>query len=149
MKKIQIKWLKAYNVIIGVILGALGFTVSSCGTDYGTPLAEYGTPSADFIVQGKVTDNQTNQPIKDIQVKMGWNKVFTNANGKYEISIGDFPKNQIFPISFQDIDGDLNGSYMDLDTIVEFKDSKFTGGDKNWYKGKTTKEFDIQLNPKE
>jgi putative lipoprotein (rSAM/lipoprotein system) len=144
MKRIQVKWLKIYNVLICAILGALGFTMSSCFT-----ANEYGVPSATFIVHGKVTNSQNNQPIKDIQVDMGWNKVFTNADGKYEISIGDFPDNQIFPVRFQDVDGDLNGSYMDLDTIVEFKNPKFTGSDKHWYSGETTKEFNIQLNPKE
>ena len=149
MKRIQIKWLKTYNVIIGAILGTLGFTVSSCGTDYGTPLTEYGTPHADFIIQGKVMDRQTNQPIKDILVGQDWKNVSTDADGKYEIVAKLFPESQVIPIQFRDIDGDLNGSYMDLDTIVEFKDPQFTGGDKNWYKGKTIKEFNIQLNPKE
>ena len=142
MERIQIKCLKTYNAIIYAILSALGFSMSSCGS-------EYGTPEATFVVQGKVTDSRTNQPIKDIQVEMVRNKVFTNADGKYEISINYFPDDQTFPIRFQDVDGDLNGSYMDLDTIVEFKDPKFTGGDKKWYEGKTTKEFNIQLNPKE
>ena len=141
MKRIQIKWLKTYNAIICTVFGAFGFAMSSCGM--------YGTPEADFIVQGKVTNSQTNQPIKDIQVEMRGQKVLTNADGKYKVVMrGEFPESQTFPISFQDIDGDLNGLYMDLDTIVEFKDPKFTGG-KGWYEGKTTKEFDIQLNPKE
>ena len=143
MKKIQIKWLKTYNVIICAVLGALGLTVLSCGVTY-------GTPSADFIIQGKVTDSQNNQPVKDIQVTVSWLEVSTDAEGKYKVVINDdFPESKIFPIHFKDIDGDLNGAYVDLDTIVEFKAPKFTDGDKHWYKGKTTKEFNVQLNPKE
>ena len=144
MKRIQIKWFKTYNAMVYAILGALGFTTSSC------TYADYGTPSADYIVLGKVTDSQNNQPIKDILVKASWKAVSTNAEGKYEIVINDERTgSQIIPIQFRDIDGDLNGSYMDLDTIVEFKNPKFTGGDKKWYEGKTTKEFNIQLSPKE
>lgn len=144
MRRIQIKWLKTYNAIIIAVLGMLGFT--SCEE----PRDEYGTPSATFIVQGKVTDKSNNQPIENIQVEVGWrNSVYTNSDGKYEFSIGEFPESQTFPISFRDVDDDLNGSYMDLDTIVEFKDPKFTGGKGNWYEGVATKEFNIQLNPKE
>ena len=143
MKRIQIKWFKTYNVVIYAILSTLGFTMSSCG-------AMYGTPEADFIIQGKVTDIRTNQPIKHIQVEVNdWKKSSTDANGKYKITINDFPESKTFPVCFRDVDGDLNGSYMDLDTIVEFKDPKFKGGKGAWYEGKTTKEFNIQLNPKE
>ena len=142
MRRIQIKWLKTYNAIIIAVLGILGFTSCRETRD------EYGTPSATFTVHGKVTDNFNSQPIKDIQVEMGWSKVYTNADGKYEFSICDFPESKIFPISFRDVDDDLNGSYVDLDTIVEFKDPKFKGG-KGWYEGTATKEFNIQLNPKE
>ena len=53
-----------------------------------------------------------------------------------------------FNIEFIDIDGAENGEYQSLDTIVEFKDPHFTGGDGDWYAGETSKEFNIQLNPK-
>ena len=144
MKRIQIKWFKTYNILICAILSALGFSMSACRAP-----DEYGTPSADYIVQGKVTDSETDHPIKNIQVDMKWEKILTDTEGKYKIVINyESTGSQTFPIRFQDVDGDLNGSYMDLDTIVEFKDPKFTGG-KGWYEGKTTKEFNIQLNPKE
>ena len=136
MKKIQLKWLKAYNAVIFAVLSVLGFTMSSCSKcKYGSPIAEYGTPSATFVVQGKVTDSQTNQPIEGIQIEMSWSKTFTDADGQYQIATQHFPDDQTFPVRFRDIDGELNGSYLDLDTTAAFQDPKFTGGDGRWHKG--------------
>ncbi len=147
MKRIEIKWLKMFNSLIYMALSMLGFSMSSCG-GIGSM---YGTPEADFIIRGKVTDKRTNQPIENVEVEVSgdWNKTSTDANGKYKITVNDFPESQTFPVRFRDVDGNLNGLYMDLDTIVEFKDPEFTGGKGNWYEGKTTKEFNIQLDPKE
>jgi hypothetical protein len=88
---------------------------------------EYGTPSAKFIVKGKVESSVTNQPIQNIRV---------------------YPEAQTFPIRFHDIDGNLQGEFNNLDTVVEFKNPQFTNGDGHWYKGETSKEFNIQLKPK-
>ena len=60
MKRIQVKWLKMYNVIIFAILGILGFTVLSCSKkeDTSGPHPMYGVSSAEYIIQGTITDNQ-------------------------------------------------------------------------------------------
>ncbi len=143
MKRIQIKFLKSYNAIICVILAILGFA-SSCDSP-----KEYGTPSADFIINGKVTDSETNQPIENIRVIANYDSVYTNGNGSYRIvKRGYFTQDETFAITFQDVDGELNGSYQDLDTIVEFKNPVFTGGDDKWDEGETSKQFNVKLTPK-
>jgi putative lipoprotein (rSAM/lipoprotein system) len=135
------KFIKTENAVITGLLAFLGF---SC--DFGGNVAEYGVPCADFIVLGKVSDKKTEQPIENIQVSTyEWNKTFTDENGNYEVKTNDFPKDQTFLVKFRDI----TEKYNDLDTLIEFKDPKFTGGDKKWYNGKTSKTVDIQLTPKD
>ena len=74
---------------------------------------------------------------------------FTDNNGTYEITDnGAFPTDQTYTIQFQDFDNETNGSFENMDTIVEFKNPEFSHGDGHWYEGETTKEFDIQLTPK-
>ena len=134
--------LKKYGTILGVLLAFLGFTLSSCKKMYGSPSVEYGTPSATFIVNGKVESSGTNQPIQNIRVIMQGDTTMTDAAGSYQIiDAHENPSRQKFPIQFQDIDGNLQGEYNNLDTVVEFKNPQFTNGE-------TSKEFDIKLKPK-
>ena len=73
----------------------------------------------------------------------------TDNDGKYQVSDRDgFPADQLFTIKFHDTDGPLNGEYENLDTVVQFKDPKFTNGDGHWYQGETTKDFNVTLNKK-
>ncbi len=138
----KIKILKTYNVIIAGLLSILGFASSCDSKD------EYGTPSAKFIVNGKVKSD-TDQPIENIRVIMQSDTSYTNNDGSYQVEDKwGFPTDQTYNIKFQDIDGETNGEFSDLDTIVEFKDPKFSGGDGDWYSGETSKEFDVKLTPK-
>lgn len=142
MKIIRIKFLKSFNALITGILAILGFA-ATC-----EPRVEYGSPSAEFIVNGKVTAAGTEVPIKNIRVTMQGDTAYTNDDGRYEVSDRwGFPTNQTYDIRFQDIDNEANGEYQDLDTIVEFIDPVFTGGDGNWYEGETSREFDVKLTP--
>ena len=135
-------FLKSYSTILGILLTFLGFAQSSCAKLYGSPSVEYGTPSATFIVNGKVESSVTNNPIQNIRVIMQGDTTMTDAAGSYQIiDAHENPSRQKFPIRFQDIDGNLQGEYSNLDTVVEFKDPQFTNGE-------TSKEFDIQLKPK-
>lgn len=143
MKKVKMKVLKSYSAIITGILAMLGFA-SSCDSK-----AEYGTPSADFIVNGKVTSEETDLAVKNIRVIMEKDTVYSDNDGNYQVEAkGRFPQDQDFLVQFQDYDKELNGEFQDLDTTIEFKDPKFTDGDGDWYKGKTTKEFNLKLIPK-
>jgi putative lipoprotein (rSAM/lipoprotein system) len=143
MKKLEIKFLKSYNAIIGVILALIGFA-SSCIIK-----SEYGTPSAKFIVKGKVESSGDNKVIPNIRVVMLGDSIITDINGDYQVTNKHgFPEDQTYNIKFKDIDNALNGEFENLDTIVEFKDPIFKNGDGDWYKGETEKEFNIKLDPK-
>ncbi|HEX2396036.1 MAG TPA: radical SAM-associated putative lipoprotein [Bacteroidales bacterium] len=136
--------LSTYNVLIAGIMAVLGFA-SSCESR-----VEYGTPSARFIVNGKVTSSVTDQPIENIRVTMQGDTSYTNTDGVYQVSDNwGFPDDQTYNLHFQDIDGETNNEFTGLDTIVEFKDPEFSGGDGDWYSGETSKDFDVKLTPKE
>lgn len=152
MKVLQNKFFKIHNVIIAGFLALLGFG-PSC--EKIIPRVEYGTPSAKFLVNGKIESGVSNKPIQNIRIIMQvrdtamWDTAFSDNEGKYQvIDKFGFPTDKKYNIQFHDIDGSSNGNYENLDTIVEFKDPKFTNGDRHWYKGETTEEFDIKLNPK-
>ena len=146
MKKARTKLLKSYSALIVAIMALLGFA-PSC--DSIGPQAMYGVPSATFIVNGKVTSSETNQEIENIKIKMNRDSTKTDSEGYYQIKTGSFPsEQQTFDIEFLDIDSTENGEFQNLDTIVEFKDPHFTGGDGNWNQGETSKEFNIKLHSK-
>lgn len=143
MKKARNRILRSYNWLIATLMAMLGFA-SSC-----EPVAEYGVPTADFIVNGNVTSEETGQPIRNIRVSMQGDTSITNADGTYQvIDRWGFPTEQTYEIQFSDVDGETNGEFIDLDTIVQFKNPEFSGGDGDWYSGKTSKEFNVKLKPK-
>jgi putative lipoprotein (rSAM/lipoprotein system) len=138
------KYLHFVNALISFCLTLLGF---SC--DLVNPRVEYGTPNAKFIVNGTVTSVETEEKVRNIQVIMKNDTSFTDNEGKYEVvDEGAFPTNQTYTIQFRDIDNELNGSFIDRDTLVEFKNPEFSHGNGHWYEGETTKEFNIKLTPK-
>ncbi|SHG05368.1 putative lipoprotein, rSAM/lipoprotein system [Mariniphaga anaerophila] len=142
---------KRFNGLISFFLSVLGFgaacSLSSC--EYGTPAVEYGTPYATFKVNGNVKSEVTFNSIPNIRVVMGFDTTFTDESGNYQISNTDFPDDQTFLIEFKDIDGETNGDYQPLDTIVEFIDPEFLGGTGNWDSGETEKEVNVKLKDKE
>ena len=137
MKKIIIS---KYNLFIAFILSILGFG-TSCEKDQ--PL-EYGVPLAKFKVKGTVT-NQANTPVEGIRVAMFPDSTLTDVSGNYEVMVYDSPHDQNFNINFKDIDGATNGSYIQKDTIVEFKKTQLQGGDGAWDEGQVEKTVDIKL----
>ncbi len=139
---IRKNFLRSTNALIAWLLAILGF-----GCSINMPV-EYGMPHADFIVKGNVTSTETKQPIENIRVGMQGDTVYTDKDGNYQVVSGSYPDNQSFAISFQDIDEATNGSYQDVDTLVDFTNTEFTGGDGHWYDGETTKELNIKLSPK-
>lgn len=149
MKKLETRVLTIYGAIIAWVMAVLGF---SC--DRVLPgRTEYGTPSAKFILKGKTYSKTTNTAIKGIKVvgksgNWGADSAITDATGNYQLEIIAFPTSQTFNVQFKDVDGAANGEFSDLDTTVEFKDPKFINGDKHWYSGETSKDFDVKLDPK-
>jgi len=137
------KILTAYNAIIAGLLSILGFA-PSCDSR-----VEYGTPAAKFIVNGNVKSSETEQPVGNIRVSLLNDTSYTGSDGTYHVVDNwGFPAEQVYHIKFQDIDGAANGEFSDIDTVVEFKNPEFTGGDGDWYAGETSKEFDVKLTPK-
>ena len=141
--------LNSNNLII-FLLGLLGF--STACHNLGT---EYGVPHADFVVKGSVISSMDNKGIENIQLIMqdtvnpyNNDTTYTDEKGNYELSMSDFPTDLTVKVSLNDIDGTANGEYLPLDTLVVFKDPKFTGGNSDWYNGKTEKIVNIALKPK-
>ncbi len=143
MKKVKNKFLMKYNRIIIIILSLLGFS-TVCVQTY-----EYGTPSADFIVKGAIQSEENNQLIPNIMVVSKYDTIYSDYEGKYYIkNDGYFPSDQTFLLEFEDIDGQENGEFHSLDTLIEFIDPDFSGGDGDWYEGETEKVLNIKLKPK-
>jgi putative lipoprotein (rSAM/lipoprotein system) len=151
MKNMKTSIFKRFNGFISFLLTILGFgaacSLSSC--EYGTPAVEYGTPYATFKVNGSVKSEVTSNNIPNIRVVMGYDTTFTDESGNYQISNKNFPDDQTFLVEFKDIDGETNGEYQPLDTIVEFIDPEFSGGTDNWDSGETEKEVNVKLKDKE
>ena len=128
------------NKLILAFLALLGF---SCNLD--DPKDEYGAPCADFKVNGTVVDELTLNKLSNIQVIMDWDTVYSDENGNYEVKTRSYPSSQSFLVTFKDVDGELNGSYLHLDTVVEFADPEFEHGDGRWYNGEVSKEVNVKL----
>ncbi len=149
MKKIA---LKTYGKILAIILSFFG--LSSC--EIIEPRVEYGTPSADYIVNGKVSDKITNQPIKGIGVivpnrvypKHG-DTVYTNELGEYTLDLKNaFPySNEQMKVIAKDLDGNKNGIYEKDSIELSFtQKDQITKGSGSWYSGvykKTNQNFKL------
>ena len=143
IQKAKNQFLRIQNALIAGILFLAG-AVISCNKY----VDEYGMPYAEYIVKGKVKSQETSRVIENIKVSMDGDTVKTDSEGSYKL-VGEYAENNFFDIKFEDIDGAANGEYQNLDTVVQFENPEFTGGDGNWYEGETTTEFDVELNPKE
>ncbi len=151
MKKIKAFLLKKSNSLISYLLTILGFgaVCTFNGCMYGDPIVEYGTPVATFKVNGNVKSETTSNVIPNIRVVMGYDTTITDESGNYQISNEEFPANQTFLLKFKDIDGESNGEFQPLDTIVEFIDPEFSGGTGSWDNGEVEKEVNVKLKDKE
>jgi len=151
MKRIKTTLFKKSNAFINFLLTLLGFgaVCTFNGCMYGDPVVEYGTPFATFKVNGNVKAETTTDAIPNIRVVMGDDTTFTDASGNYQLSNTAFPGNQTFQVKFKDIDGETNGEYQPLDTMVQFVNPEFTGGDDDWDSGETEKEVNVTLKNKE
>lgn len=151
MKIIKRRFLSGYNVIITALMALLGFA-TSCEPLGGT---EYGVPHARFIVKGKIVSAQGNTPVPDVTIRMQQDtntrycdSANSDSNGNYLVDMQGFPTSQTYLIKFTDTDGSANGEFETLDTVVEFKNPVYTGGDGNWDQGETQKMMNVTLKPK-
>ena len=137
-----------FTTVNKLFLALITFLGFSCDPD-GPWSVEYGAPHADFIVNGSIVDESTLNTLSNIQVAMEGDTVYGDENGNYEVKVTNFSSNNSFLVVFKDIDGDTNGSYSQLDSLVEFEDPDFINGDGSWYHGETSKEINIKLKSKE
>lgn len=158
MKTRIIKW---YNMLLGALLGALGF--SSCNVILDPFMAcEYGQPMADYKLVGKVTDEAGN-PLKGIRVVFhpnaksaeednAWNSdtLYSDASGKFEKERlkYDWPDDlkQAY-VKFDDVDGDANGGSFKSAVLPReaLKVDQTKKGDGKWYNGAMTVTADARL----
>lgn len=145
--------LSTVNKLLLILLAVLGF---SCDSDEITRV-EYGMPNADFKVNGNIVDEITLANLSNIQIVLkdalsssyDIDTAYSDADGNYEVSINSYPTNTAFLVEFRDPDGEENGKYLPVDTILDLSDVEFVNGDSPWYSGEKTKELDIKLSPDE
>lgn len=100
---------------------------------YGSPVAEYGVPVMQYQVKGKVADVVTGAPVKGIEVTsedavVG---VYTSEKGEFVCEGFTFPDGSV-KLTFEDVDGEENGTYLPQD--IEVKVSKIEDGE-GWMAG--------------
>jgi putative lipoprotein (rSAM/lipoprotein system) len=160
MVPIKLKFLNSYNSFIFFILSFIGFTTSCKKEDL---VLMYGVPSASFRISGEVKSAVDGKVIPEIIVEVRESAKtqggkdttgmligtgFTYSTGEYGTQVGGFPAESTFHVKFLDTNGPLYGEYETLDTIIVFKDPKFTGGDGSWFKGVAEQELNVKLKPK-
>ena len=127
------------------IMGLLGF--ASCGKidNILKPRYMYGQPYANFKALGTVRDEDGN-PVKGIQVtvRQHWsydepadNRLFTNAEGTYQLIREVFDGPESVTVTFEDVDGEENGGeFASAEVSPEVVQTK--KGDNHWYSGEYT-----------
>lgn len=139
--------LKTYGKIIAGILTVLGLN-TSCDKNREV---EYGTPSADFVVKGKVIDENTRQPIHGMAIikKPDGNScqsdtARTDASGIYELNFNGFSLSDV-TVYASDIDGEENGSYLSDTVRIKANELKQIAKKGSWYAGKFEGEANFEL----
>ena len=124
----------------------LGSTLGLGCNDY---VMEYGTPHASFDLDGTVVDDQTGEPIPDIEVAFDGNTTTTGAEGAWSLSVeSGFACGPDCTVSARDVDGDDNGSYTE--TTTEFTATQTAQGDGDWDDGAwEAHDVEIALKPQQ
>jgi len=102
--------------LIRRLIGGLSFTTAlfvfqAC---YGTP-QDFGL---DVYIEGLVKSKKTGEPIKGIKVSVADNQQYqyTNEDGSFSLYTETA---ETCKIKFEDIDSNLNGTFIDKDTILK------------------------------
>lgn len=140
MTRIKRSFLLRWNAVIAWFLSLWGVACSPI-------TCEYGTPEGKFIVDGTVQSEEAHAPIENIRVIMGRDTVFSDASGHFEVTDVNFPTSQSYLVNFADVDGTVHGEFLARDTLIDFTDPEFEGGDGDWYQGETKKQITVNLKP--
>ena len=144
----RIQYLKLKQWFIALAAAALGMNTSCIMP------AEYGTPEAKYHVKGTVTAPDGN-PVPGIEVSRSWGVQApsrlpfdsTDALGNFKTTLRSFPREPI-QLTFSDIDGVENGSYLDTTVNVPTRDIPLSNGDRHWYEGEGNVNVNVTLTPK-
>lgn len=185
----KIQFLKVKNWLLLSLMGVFGITAChstkevaqqpvNVNNDDG-PVAQprprgemavmYGVPTMNFVVKGKVVDEQ-GQAVKGIQVTLVNQSVdvtpeylqednpyvrdyfkrvadTTDVQGRFTSSVTDVPV-EAQRILVRDIDGKSNGQYEDQMLDVDFSDAQQSKAGKGWDRGEKVKEVEIVVKKK-
>lgn len=94
----------------------------------------YGVPYSKYELSGRVVDADTDQPLKDIKVRVtpcegNYKKypydssVSTDSDGSFELSFVEEDSPYGYIVECQDIDGDSNGSYKSVTKEIPYEQS--------------------------
>lgn len=182
----KIRFLKVKNWLLMSVMGLFGLTACHSSKDVAqsgkagddavaqpSPRNEvalmYGVPTMDYVVKGRVLDNN-GKPVQGAQVvllnssiditpdnMMEDNKNVrsylndvadtTNANGEFRTKVSDVPFDTQRLI-VRDIDGEKNGSFVSQMIDVKFTEADQVAKGEGWYQGSREKDVDITVESK-
>ena len=107
----------------------------------------------EFKVTGKVTDSETETPVKGISVTyIQYNErerpdtVWTDEDGRFLYESHDFPSDSL-KFKFTDVDGEENGGEFET-KVVTVPVTQTAPGDGSWDLGDYSGEVDVTLSAK-
>lgn len=151
------------HLLLGTLLGWLGFSSCEELRNIIDPPCMYGSPTVRFVAKGKVTDG-SGRGIEGVRVAVrahrytpGYDQehwydddtLYTDAAGKYEaqMSLTSFDAPSEVTIVFEDVDGAAHGGEFASQTVTPaIKQTE--KGDKAWYYGTYAVEADAKLEKK-
>lgn len=152
MEKISRKIAKLFQIVLGAVLGCLGFT--GCDDeDYGREICMYGMPTSHFEAKGNVKTTDS-QPVENATI------IIKNTRDNYEHSI-------VVPVDSTQTDaaGNYTISAFNIFSTIRIVcvppeasgleadsvdiEPKYTGGDGNWNQGSLEYTGDFTLNKKQ
>ena len=124
------KLLRKIYMGLGASITSLGFlgcwttTAPEYGMIWPPDQPEYGPPPwrDEVVIHGKVLAETKNTPIPDIRVSIKDFSVpgYTDINGEFFITV---PKQDLYKLKFEDIDGPANGSFKLLKKKIDYDET--------------------------
>jgi putative lipoprotein (rSAM/lipoprotein system) len=157
---IGLRFLKSPNSLSFILISILGFSLS-CKQEQ--VIIDFSAPKAVLVVKGEIVSAIDSSLVPNIFIEMRGIKKdesgqsesplmdsdFTDSNGDYRLSDSyDSVVDHTYQIKVTDTDGMFNGQYETLDTLIVFRNLKFTGGDEHWSLSPVEKVVNLKLKPK-
>ncbi|MCD8072157.1 MAG: radical SAM-associated putative lipoprotein [Alistipes sp.] len=128
-------------ILINFLLILLGFNMTRCDSK-----DEYGSPSARYKIRGRTVDQTSGEPIAALRTVFydrtsdgkvyGIDTLYTDSNGEFNFDklFSTFRLDEIY-LKIEDVDGGDNGSYEEMDTVLDLTGVGFKNGSGQWYRG--------------